>query len=40
MVEPLRTGRDPEREFEPTAQSIRNWIAQAEKKDGRPGDAP
>jgi transposase len=38
MVELVRAGRDPDdlaREFEPTAQSIRNWIARADKKDGR-----
>lgn len=32
MVELVRSGRTPEelaREFEPTSQSIRNWIAQA-----------
>ncbi len=31
MVELVRAGRSPEelaREFEPTAQSIRNWVAQ------------
>ena len=30
MVDLVRAGRDPDdlaREFEPTAQSIRNWIA-------------
>jgi len=43
MVELVRAGRDPDdlaREFEPTAQSIRNWIAWADKKDGRQADAP
>ena len=43
MVELVRAGRDPDdlaREFEPTAQSIRNWIARADKKDGRQADAP
>jgi len=43
MVELVRAGRDPDdlaREFEPAAQSIRNWIARAEKKDGRQADAP
>ena len=32
MVELVHVGRSPEelaREFEPTAQSIRNWVAQA-----------
>ena len=43
MVELVRAGRDPDdlaREFEPTAQSIRNWIARADKKDGRQADVP
>ena len=43
MAELARAGCDPEdraREFEPTAQSIRNWIARADKKDGRQADAP
>jgi len=38
MVELVRAGRTPEelaREFEPTAQSIRNWVAQSERKAGR-----
>ncbi len=38
MVDLVRAGRDPDdlaREFEPTGQSIRNWIADAEKKEGR-----
>jgi transposase len=37
MVELVRAGRSPEalaREFEPTAQSIRNWVAQAERDAG------
>jgi transposase len=39
MVELVRSGRDPEdlalaREFEPTAQSIRNWVAQSERDEG------
>jgi transposase len=40
LVELVRAGRLPEelsREFEPTAQSIRNWVAQAER-DGGSGD--
>ena len=35
MVDLVRAGRSPEelaREFEPTAQSIRNWLAQYERK--------
>lgn len=41
MVELIRAGRTPEelaREFEPSAQAIRNWVEQAEHDDGRPGD--
>ena len=41
MVELLRAGRTPEslaREFEPSAQAIRNWLAQAERNAGRRGD--
>lgn len=38
MVELVRSGRNPEdlaREFEPSAQSIRNWVAQADRDEGR-----
>ena len=38
MVDLVRTGRSPEdlaREFEPTAQSISNWVVQADKQEGR-----
>jgi transposase len=38
MIELVRAGRDPEdlaREFEPTAQSIRNWVSQADRSEGR-----
>jgi transposase len=38
MVELVRAGRAPEelaREFEPTAQSIRNWAAQSARDAGR-----
>lgn len=41
MIELVRAGRSPEelaREFEPTAQSIKNWVGQAERDGGR-GDA-
>jgi transposase len=37
MVELVRAGRSPEelsREFEPTAQSIRNWVAQSDRDAG------
>ena len=40
-VELVRTGRTAEelaREFEPTAQAIRNWVAQAERDEGRRAD--
>jgi transposase len=38
MVELVHAGRSPEelsREFEPTAQSIRNWLARSERNAGR-----
>jgi transposase len=38
MVGLVRAGRSPEdlaREFEPTAQSICHWVAQADRKEGR-----
>jgi len=38
MVDLVRAGRDPEdlaREFEPTSQSIRNWVGQADRQEGR-----
>ena len=38
MVELVRAGRTPEElatEFEPTAQSIRNWVAQSGRNGGR-----
>jgi transposase len=37
MVELVRAGRSPDdlaQEFEPSAQSIRNWVAQAERDEG------
>ena len=37
MIELVRCGRSPEslaKEFEPTAQAIRNWVAQAERDAG------
>jgi transposase len=40
-VELVRAGRSPEslaEEFEPTAQSIRNWVAQADRDEGRRTD--
>ena len=40
-VELVRAGREPEqlaRQFEPSAQAIRNWVAQADRDDGRRPD--
>jgi len=37
MIDLVRSGRSPEslaKEFEPTAQTIRNWVAQAGRDDG------
>jgi transposase len=41
MVELVRSGRQPEElatKFEPSAQSIRNWVVQADRDDGRRSD--
>lgn len=41
IIELVRAGRSPDelaKEFEPTAQSIRNWVAQAERDAGRRND--
>ena len=41
LVELVRAGRTPEelsREFEPTAQSITNWVAQADRDGGKRKD--
>jgi transposase len=38
MVELVRAGRDPAdlaHEFEPSAQAIRNWVAVADRQEGR-----
>ena len=38
MVELVRSGRSPAelaREFEPSATAIRNWVAQADRDEGR-----
>jgi transposase len=43
MVELVRAGRTPEelsREFEPTAQSIWNWVRQADRDAGKRADGP
>ena len=41
MIELVRSGRSPEslaKEFEPTAQCIRNWVRQADRDAGRRHD--
>jgi len=41
MVDLVRTGRTPEelgRQFEPSGQSIRNWVVQADRDEGRRKD--
>ena len=41
MVELVRAGRTPEdlsKEFEPTTKSIRDWVAQADRDEGRRAD--
>ena len=41
MIDLVRAGRNPEslsREFEPTAQTIHNWVRQADLDDGRRDD--
>ena len=41
MVELVRAGRSPDslaREFEPSGQAIRNWVAQADRDNGRRAD--
>ena len=41
MVDLVRAGRSPEelaKEFEPTAKSIRDWVAQADRDGGRRAD--
>ncbi len=43
IVELARSGRTPEelaKEFEPTAQSIRNWVCQADLDEGKRSDGP
>jgi len=43
LVELVRSGRTPEelsREFEPTAQSITNWVRQADRDAGKRNDGP
>jgi transposase len=41
MIDLVRAGRSPEdlaKEFEPSAQAIRNWVAQADRDEGRRSD--
>jgi transposase len=41
IIELVRKGRTPEelaRQFEPSAQAIRNWVRQADRDDGRRQD--
>ena len=41
MVELVRSGRTPEalaKEFEPSAESIRNWVKQDDRDEGRRAD--
>jgi transposase len=41
MVELVRSGRSPDelaQEFEPSSQTIRNWVAQADRDEGRRKD--
>ena len=41
MIELVRAGRTPEslgREFEPSAQAIRNWVTRADRDEGRRAD--
>ena len=41
MVKLVRSGRNPEelaREYEPSSQTIRNWVAQADRDEGRRDD--
>ena len=43
IVDLVRSGRDPSdlaREFEPSAQAIRNWVAQADRQEGRAVSKP
>jgi transposase len=41
MIDLIRAGRTPEelaQEFEPTAQTIRNWVTQADRDNGQRHD--
>ncbi len=42
MIELVRAGRSPEelaKEFQPSAQTIRNWVTQSERDEGRRDDS-
>ena len=42
MIDLVRAGRSAEelaKEFDPSPQTIRNWVMQADRDDGRRGDA-
>lgn len=43
MIDLVRAGRTPEelaQEFEPSAQTIRNWVSQGDRDSGRRSDGP
>ena len=43
LVTLVREGRTPQelsRQFEPSAQAIRNWVTQADRDEGRREDGP
>ncbi len=43
MVELVHSGKTPgalARQFEPSGESIRNWVRQADRDEGRRGDGP
>lgn len=43
LIELVRAGRTPEelaKEFEPSAQTIRNWVTQADRDAGKRNDGP
>ncbi len=43
IVELVRAGRTPQelaREFEPSVQAIRNWVAEADRQESRPPARP
>jgi transposase len=43
IIELVRAGRTPQdlaREFEPSVQAIRNWVAEADRQEGRASSRP